>query len=157
MNNFTGFDTAGHNCIMALSVLPSQEDRFALLRIFRRSEWQLCPDSVWALKTASGLDEAMTTLRSNRIPIVLCDCDLGQSTWKDLLALIDLLSDPPCLIVTSRQADDRLWAEALNLGAYDVLPTPFDPTETTRTLGLAWLHWRDRGRPSLAMTAKSVA
>lgn len=157
MNNFKGSVTADRNCITALSVLPSLEDRAALRSIFRRAEWQLCPDSVWALKTASSLDEAMTTLRSKRIPIVLCDRELGQRTWKDLLAQIDLLNDPPYLIVTSRQADDRLWAEALNLGAYDVLPTPFDPVETTRTLSLAWLRWRDRGRPPLAMAAKSVA
>jgi hypothetical protein len=32
-----------------------------------------------------------------------------------------LLPDPPVLIVTSRLADEYLWAEALNPGAYDVL------------------------------------
>ena len=54
------------------------------------------------------------------------------------------LPDPPFLIVASRLADERLWAEALNLGAYDVLAKPFDSTEVTRIVGMAWLRWKDR-------------
>jgi FixJ family two-component response regulator len=46
------------------------------------------------------------------------------------------------MIVTSRLADDRLWAEALNLGVYDVLAKPFDRTELIRSVRLAWEHWR---------------
>jgi len=52
--------------------------------------------------------------------------------------------DPPLVIVTSHLADERLWAEALNLGAYDVLAKPFDAIEVGRILGLAWQHWQDR-------------
>ena len=48
-----------------------------------------------------------------------------------------LLPRPPLQIVTSRLANDRLWAEALNLGAYDVLPRPFDPAEVLRSVGMA--------------------
>jgi DNA-binding response OmpR family regulator len=47
-------------------------------------------------------------------------------------------------MVTSRLADERLWAEALNLGAYDVLAKPFDGREVIRILSLAWQHWQDR-------------
>jgi DNA-binding response OmpR family regulator len=46
------------------------------------------------------------------------------------------------LIVTSRLADERLWVEALNLGAFDVLAKPFDQKELVRSVSLAWLHWR---------------
>jgi DNA-binding response OmpR family regulator len=55
-----------------------------------------------------------------------------------------LLAIPPVLIVTSRVADDYLWVEALNLGAYDVLAKPFDLTEVTRILSSAWLHWQQQ-------------
>jgi DNA-binding response OmpR family regulator len=54
------------------------------------------------------------------------------------------LPNPPLLIVTSRLADERLWAEALNLGAYDVLAKPFDKREVIRTVTAAWLHWANR-------------
>ena len=47
------------------------------------------------------------------------------------------------LIVTSRLADEYLWAEALNLGAYDMLAKPFDASEVVRVLGSAWRHWTD--------------
>jgi DNA-binding response OmpR family regulator len=45
--------------------------------------------------------------------------------------------------VTSRLADDRLWAEVLNIGGYDVLAKPFVPAEVFRTISLAWLNWKD--------------
>jgi DNA-binding response OmpR family regulator len=51
------------------------------------------------------------------------------------------MNDPPLLIVTSRLADDRLWTEALNLGAYDVIAKPFDRKEVDRVLNLAWARW----------------
>jgi DNA-binding response OmpR family regulator len=34
-------------------------------------------------------------------------------------------------------ADDYLWSEALNLGAYDVLAKPFDVEEVVRTVDAA--------------------
>jgi DNA-binding response OmpR family regulator len=58
------------------------------------------------------------------------------------------------LIVTSRLADEKLWAEALNLGAYDVLAKPFDRQELVRTANLAWLHWRHRHEFPAAAPAK---
>jgi DNA-binding response OmpR family regulator len=55
---------------------------------------------------------------------------------------------PPLLIVASRTADEYLWAEALNLGAYDVLSKPYHPAEVIRVLSMAWLHWRNRHEPA---------
>ena len=78
-----------------------------------------------------------------------------------MVEALAFLPDPPYLIVTSRQADERLWVEALNLGAFDVLQTPFNAAEVTRAVGMAWLHWADRRRPVpakvLARVARSVA
>jgi len=37
--------------------------------------------------------------------------------------------------VVSRLADERLWAEALNPGAYDMLLTPFEAEEVFRVIG----------------------
>jgi DNA-binding response OmpR family regulator len=58
-----------------------------------------------------------------------------------MLAHAGGMNDPPLLIVTSRLADDRLWTEALNLGAYDVIAKPFDRKEVDRILNLAWARW----------------
>jgi len=64
-------------------------------------------------------------------------------TWREMLAEAAQLLPPPFLIVTCRLADERLWAEALNVGAYDVLAKPFDAAEVIRVVSLAWLHWKD--------------
>jgi hypothetical protein len=47
------------------------------------------------------------------------------------------------VVVTSRLADKRLWAEALNLGCYDVLPQPFDSGELFRVLSQTWRNWHE--------------
>ena len=52
----------------------------------------------------------------------------GRS-WKDVLNEIHRMAAPPPLIVTDRLADERLWAEVLNLGAYDLISKPFVPRE----------------------------
>ena len=61
-----------------------------------------------------------------------------------MLERISLLPDPPLFIVTSRLADERLWAEALNLGAWDVLAKPFEADEVIRIVSIAGQHWQDR-------------
>ncbi len=51
------------------------------------------------------------------------------------------LSSSPSLIVTSTLADERLWTEAMNLGAWDVLAKPFDRTDVIRTVKTGWQNW----------------
>lgn len=102
---------------------------------------RLLPMPRWKIYRSAAVQPAMRILRALRpVPIVVCDANLFPATWQKLLAEIDLLPESPLLIVTSRIADDHLWAEALNLGAYDVLGKPLDITELTRSLRLAWLH-----------------
>jgi DNA-binding response OmpR family regulator len=74
---------------------------------------------------------------------VVTERDLAPGSWRDILENVLLLPDPPFLIVTSRLADEYLWAEALNLGAYNVLAKPFDASEVMHVLGSAWRHWTD--------------
>jgi CheY-like chemotaxis protein len=130
--------------VTVLSVDPIATDHAALKQIFSRSEWSLCPDSKWNLTDSPTLDSAIETIRQKPIPILMCACDQQPDTWKEMLEVFATMSHPPLLIVTSRTADDRLWAEALNLGAYDVLAKPFDQSEVTRIVSLAWLHWKER-------------
>ena len=132
------------NSVPVLCVDPIQEDHATLQKIFESSPWSLCPDSIWALQACSTLTGAWRALRSRHFALVLCECDLKPGTWRELLDLLARLPDPPFLIVTSRAADERLWAEALNLGAYDVLAKPFDRTEVMRVVSMAWTHWTAR-------------
>ena len=62
-----------------------------------------------------------------------------------MLARLQELPHPTPLIVPDRLADEALWAEVLNLGAYDLVSEPFDHTEVTRVIELAWFPWENRG------------
>jgi len=44
---------------------------------------------------------------------------------------------PPKLIVTWRLADERLWAEVLNLGGFDVLGQPLYAREVLHSINSA--------------------
>lgn len=122
--------------VAVLAVSPFEEDHACLRMIFSHSNWQI--------SKAFGYREAIRFLQTNRMAVLVCERDLPDGNWKDLLEALMLLPYPPLLVVTSKDADDSLWAEVLNLGAYDVLSKPFDRAEVTRIISLAWLHWKEQ-------------
>ncbi len=126
--------------VTVLTISAPDEDLESLGEIFRHSKWRLC--------SAPSLREGVAALREQRTPVVLCERDLPDGTWRVLFREIETFEDPPLLIVTSRQADDSLWAEVLNMGGYDVLQKPYEPTEVVRVISMAWLQWRLRRRPA---------
>jgi CheY-like chemotaxis protein len=104
------------------------------------------PEPQWLVYRADTALSALTLLRKLRpVPVVVCERDLLPGSWQGLLEKTAFLPEPPAVVVASRLADDYLRAEALNLGAYDVLAKPFDVAELTRSLSLAWLHGQGRG------------
>jgi DNA-binding NtrC family response regulator len=103
------------------------------------------------LQRARSLESAAKLVRDQIFSVVVSERDLGSDTWLTLLHGIAHLSRTPSLIVTSRLADEYLWAEALNLGAYDVLAQPYDSGEVTRVVIAAWRNWE--ARPAVARAA----
>ena len=130
--------------VTLLSVGLIEEDHASLESILKCSQCDLRPTCKWKLNACPTLASALTALRKVRVPVVVCESHLQPGSWKEVLEELRTLPDPPLLIVTSRFADERLWAEALNLGAYDVLAQPFDGAEVTRIVSMAWLRWKDR-------------
>ena len=63
---------------------------------------------------------------------MLCDRDEHPEAWREILRATKELAAPPCVIVTSRLADDRQWAELLNAGAFDLLAKPFEKSNVIR-------------------------
>ena len=116
-----------------LSVSPFQDDHRTLQSIIGRS--------TWILFCADRLAAAADILQQEGISVVLCERNITAGTWVDLLERITDLLHPPSVVVTSRLADEQLWVEALNLGAWDVLAKPFQPTEVLRSVKAAWQHW----------------
>lgn len=124
---------------VVLSVSPIEEDHTALERILR---------SPWQLSRTETLSSAVTHIARREFSVIICEQELTSGSWKDVLNHARSVLHPPLVVVSSRLADERLWAEALNLGAYDVLAKPFDPTEVRRVVGLAGARWQsDRFGP----------
>ena len=116
--------------VHVLSVSPMDEDHFFLQDILNRLQGTLDPSRTFTVNSCTTLASALASLRKRQFEVVLDQ--------------VTILPDPPSFIVTSRLADERLWAEALNLGAYDVLAKPFHHTEAVRVFNGAWRAW---GRP----------
>jgi DNA-binding response OmpR family regulator len=133
-----------HNKIVIASVIPKPEDLRSLRAILSHSNWTLV--------NTDTIEQTVQLVEREVRPVVLCEQDLPDGNWKDLLEALRATEYPPHLLVTCRLADDRLWAEVLNFGGYDVLPQPFVSTEVFHVLGQAWRSWHaqmraTRGRP----------
>jgi len=121
----------GNQAKTIVAALASQEDRERLQATFRLPEWK-----VQAVQNLRGLSAALKTCSCC---VVITDTRLADGrSWKDVLDDLAGSCKRPQLIVADRLADEALWAEVLNLGAYDLLMTPFEPTEVQRVVTVAW-------------------
>ncbi len=118
-----------------LLIGPTDSRRGALRNILIPSQWEI--------READSYKDAAGHLDNRGIAVAICDTDVPDGNWQALLADLLTRANPPKLIVSARLADERLWAEVLNLGGYDVLMQPFDRHEVlrvTRMARTAWLH-----------------
>src|SRR5262249_9713541 len=99
----------------------------------RRLTQMLHPLDV-ALDHAESVQHARAQLRQGTYQVVLTEAALPDGHWLEVLALARQAAPEPQVIVTDSNADARFWAEALNLGAFDLLVQPFDESEVRRIL-----------------------
>ena len=104
------------------------------------------------LEHAPNLQLARTMLRLDDYDVILTEAALPDGRWLDVLHLAREYPKEVEVIVTDAQADAKFWAEALNLGAYDLLAQPFYEPEVRRILYNACT--RPRYQP-VTMTATS--
>jgi two-component system response regulator PilR (NtrC family) len=81
-----------------------------------------------------SVKQAATHLRRQHYDVILTEASLPDGSWMDVLHMVRECPREPEVIVTDPQADARFWAEALNLGAYDLLAQPFYEPEVRRIL-----------------------
>jgi two-component system response regulator PilR (NtrC family) len=81
--------------------------------------------------------QARAKLQQEDYEVVLTEAALPDGNWLDALHLARESQHEPEVIVTDPLADARFWAEALNLGAYDLLAQPFYEPEVRRILNNA--------------------
>jgi DNA-binding NtrC family response regulator len=95
--------------------------------------------------------EALRAIRWHAPEIVVCEARCNGN-WQELLE--GARAAQSLLLIVSRHADERLWADVLTLGGFDVLALPFDRNELRRVLSSALRHSR---RDSVAAAAGSLA
>jgi two-component system response regulator PilR (NtrC family) len=84
-----------------------------------------------------SIERARAKLRQEDYDVILTEAALPDGSWLDALLLARDCARDLEVIVTDPQADARFWAEALNLGAYDLLAQPFYEPEVRRILSNA--------------------
>ncbi len=121
--------------VSILVISPFEEDHIVLAGIFSEEGWKV--------HYACTCEEAVECLFANRISVVICDHGLPVCRWREVVWRIESLAGPPALIVVHRLGDDSLWAlwaEALNLGARDLLLKPLDQKEVLWAVRSALRH-----------------
>ena len=126
-------DPKAESLVSALLVGDYEADRLLMHDVFR--------DSGWRLFEARDRRSALRCLNRNPVHVVVAKKSVRDWSWKRLLADLRRRVRPPQLIVTSQLADERLWAEALNCGAYDVLAEPLHRDEVQRVIASARRHF----------------
>jgi DNA-binding NtrC family response regulator len=86
------------------------------------------------IEHVESIEMAATYLRQGHYDVILTEASLPDGGWMDVLHMVRECPREPEVIVTDAQADARFWAEALNLGAYDLLAQPFYEPEVRRIL-----------------------
>ncbi len=115
-----------------LAVSPYPADLQSLGDILRPHNWKITSVKTWK--------EARTFLSRADADVIMCECKLPDGMWRNLLNSLDTLRQRPPIVVMSRDADESLWAEVLNLGGYDVLQKPFEEMEVLRVAAMAQRH-----------------
>ena len=140
-----------------LSVSPVEQDHIQIESILGSVPLASPAGRTWRVSRAGSLATALIAVRQAKFAVILCESSLGADSWKDLIAGAAGLMESSVLIVTSLHADEHLWAEALNLGVYDVLAKPFRQAELSRAVELGCMRWqrqqRDAGSPMHARVA----
>ena len=80
---------------------------------------------------------AIDMLARNRFDLLLCDIKLGDMTGLDVLKASKQKSPETTVIMISAYATTETAVEAMNHGAYDYVPKPFDNDELKQTIAKA--------------------
>src|SRR5262245_1898833 len=94
-----------------LSISPVRQDHRTLRRIASGFSWHVT--------AVSNCHRAKRCLSKTSFSVIVCESNLPDGSWRDVLRLIGGSGRVPRFIVTSSLADNYLWAEVLNLGGDD--------------------------------------
>ena len=106
---------------------------------------------------ASTVGECEELLTRQNIGLVFCDRGLTDGTYRDVLAITRSLGRNVRLVVTSRLADWKEYLEALEDGAFDLIASPSQASDTVRVIRQAQREDQMTGTPVAAVKARSAS
>jgi DNA-binding response OmpR family regulator len=80
----------------------------------------------WRLLFATTVERAMYIRRTNRIDVILYDCDVVEADWRKGLATLLSSGDPVFAIVISREANASMSLDVIDSGGYALTTKPLD-------------------------------
>lgn len=94
----------------------------------------------WRVQRADNCSQALAILSRSSCDVILCERDLPDGCWRDLLNGLGALRDAMPLVVMSAAADESMWAEVLREGGFDLLAKPLETDEVRRVVPTARVH-----------------
>ncbi|WP_373499533.1 sigma-54-dependent transcriptional regulator [Desulfococcus sp.] len=91
----------------------------------------------YAVSTAGSGKEAIALIEKRDFDLLLCDIRLGDMTGIDVLRAAKARNPHTVVIMISAYASAETAVQAMNDGAYDYLPKPFDNTELRQAIARA--------------------
>lgn len=122
--------------VRVLAVSQFEQDHTALRGIFGASRWKL--------DAARSVREAGAYLACRPAPVILCERNLPDGTWTDILKRSQVTGHPSLVIVMSHTADDHLWTEVLCRGGYQALSKPLRASDVLQAISIAWRQSRQK-------------
>ena len=151
-------ETSPEKSIITAAPPPTKTNRPGLNKSVNRSEIKLLAISKdrgsqeqlkdlaelygWDLFLCGNCQRAESILKIESFPIVLCDSEALDISWREVFQMIRRSDPSRCLILCSRTDDDCLWHEVVRRGGYDVIDKPLREEQVVRTVKFAWAFWK---------------
>jgi DNA-binding NtrC family response regulator len=124
------FPAASDSYPVVLAVTPDPNDPEVLESTLKN----------WSVRCARTCTEALDFLRESECNVVVCEKELPDGGWHDLVAGISQLKTSPPVVVMSGGADEIMWAEVLRNGGFDLISKPLESREVRRIMPSAEMH-----------------
>ena len=106
---------------------------------------------------STTLDDAEARLQATKSRVLLTDISFERGGWEDALRMAASLPLRTAVVLVSCLADERLWIDALERGAYDLILEPFQADEMRRILGNAHFHATSGGYSHFSLSSSGRA
>jgi DNA-binding NtrC family response regulator len=121
---------ASDSCPVVLAVTPDPNDPKILESTLQN----------WSVRRARTCTEALAFLKRSECNVVVCEKELPDGGWHDLIAGMSRLKSSPPVVVMSGSADESMWAEVLRNGGFDLISKPLESRELKRIMPSAEMH-----------------